>query len=152
MLTLAYFWAMFFLHHYFSLEDISLEGIWSCVKHPWRHLVHNKKSLKFGSIKNIHEHIWSMANDPWYLALQKMCMLRICPWVQIAHNIYVQLWFTGLTHKKVLSCFVEQWLCCCCIANNKDLSEGIKYLHGCFGQNQCPLIFFVVVVLLYFMY
>lgn len=42
------------------------------------------KTLQFGPIKNIHEHICSMRSCPQYLVLSKISVLRKCPWVKIA--------------------------------------------------------------------
>lgn len=46
-------------------EAKALQDIFSCPKHPQRHLVHAKRSSKFGPIHNVCEHIWSTPNGPW---------------------------------------------------------------------------------------
>lgn len=60
--------------------------IWSCLKCPWRHVVHAKRLLKFGYIENVHECFQSI---PMVL---DVCFCQKCPWVQMAHNIYLYFW------------------------------------------------------------
>lgn len=56
--------------------------IWSFPKHPWRHLVY--------------------AKGPRYSVLSKMSVLRKCPQMQIAHNVYFYFWFTELICKNAI--------------------------------------------------
>lgn len=98
----------------------TLQDIWSCQKHPWRHLIYIKteKSLKCGPVQNVHGDIWSMPKGPWYLILSKTSRLKKFLWVQIAHNVNLYFWLTELIHKKYYHVLLVQQLCCGYITNN----------------------------------
>lgn len=87
--------------------DKVLQDIWSCQKHPWRHLIHTKtkRSLICDPVKNIH------LENPKSL------------WVQIVCNIYLHFWLTELIYKKYYVLLVQQ-LCCGYIANNDPSCFG----------------------------
>lgn len=46
------------------------------------------------------------------LVLQNTSTLRKQPWVQIAHNLYLSFWLTGIIHKNTTMFY---WCCNCVV-------------------------------------